>query len=546
MMKEHGSQLEFSEYVSIVWRRRRIVLLAAGIFACVTFIAFNFIPRRYTAQSVFERKGDIVSANTSKGMPASFSTYKAMLGFDLAGAPAVAKALTKLGYADHLPKGADGRLTADGSAELERMAGTVRRGIRPTWIIKSAFVDRVSVTMTSTDPILAYTLPNQLVNDYIATTRQRMLGQLSGSEAFLERQIADARQKTSDLREERYNYLKGHPNMLPEDPQFLMGRIGRLDNQLEDLQRRREGLERRLEDATLVANPEYVDALAQLAQLQTRLVQMETELRMTKKHPKVVKLKQAIAETTAKLSVVPDRIVARDTNRDRPITTAEAIRLEDLRASLERLDIEVTRKQQLRTQCAEAQANSLPVAREYQRLTHLIEQAEADVALWQKNVSVVRIAHQAEQNGTRTHLKMVKAAAPVYRPSWPALWHVFTLALGGGLAFGIFLSIIMTRLSRTFASADEAGETLGLPLLGVVGSILSPAARRVRAIRRYILAPAAVALLLLIIVLAASSVVMSANYPGEYARIMERLGPTTRAMCGGGQVGWTASREKRN
>ena len=130
---------------------------------------------------------------------------------------------------------------------------------------------------------------------------------------------------------------------------------------------------------------------------------------------------------------------------------------------------------------------------------------------------------------------MVRAAAPVYRPVWPALWHVFGLAILGGVTFGIALAIVASRVTRCFDTAEEARGELGLPVLGVIGPILTPAARRLRAIRRYVLAPATVALLLLITVLAAAGVVMSTNYPGRYAQIIEHFAPTTRAMWNGVQ-----------
>jgi hypothetical protein len=115
------------------------------------------------------------------------------------------------------------------------------------------------------------------------------------------------------------------------------------------------------------------------------------------------------------------------------------------------------------------------------------------------------------------------------------LWHVFGLALGGGVAFGTLLAIGMARLSRKFASGDEAQEMLGLPLLGAIGPIYSPSARRMRAIRRYVLAPAMACLLMVATVVAAAGVVMATNYPGKYAQVMEQVTPTTRAMWHGVQ-----------
>jgi hypothetical protein len=248
----------------------------------------------------------------------------------------------------------------------------------------------------------------------------------------------------------------------------------------------------------------------------------------------VIAFRRQIAQTKAQLQTIPQRVAAVTVGT--PQTAAAAmLRIEDVRTELDRLAALETRKSETLERYNKAQANFLPVAREYEQLSEQIGQLEKEQRLWQDNLGTVQMALAAERSGTRTHMEVVKAAGAVHRPVWPALWHVFTLAIGGGLAFGISLVIVMARLTRCFGSADEARSELGLPLLGVIGPILTPAARRLRAIRRYVLAPATIAVLLLITVLAATGVVMSTNYPGRYARIIEHLAPTTRAMWDGVQ-----------
>ncbi len=543
-MNAHSSQLGFTDYVAMVWTRRSTALFAAGLFACVTFIAFNFVPRRYAATCVFERQGNLISARTD-GLPENFENLKPLLVHHTTGNEAVRQALDDLGYMDNLPADAAGQLTPDASVRLGRLVNSVQRNLHFSWIIRRKDRDRMSLRLTDGDPVLAYTLPNQLVKNYIASTQKELIAQLSTSATYLNQQIASADEKLDKLQEQRYNFLKGHPDMLPNNPQFLTRQIERLRTELEDLHQHRTGLDSRLASlkdieingmANTVVNPEHTEAMTAVTTLEAQLDDLRKTHTMTDRHPKVIRLTGHIAAAQATADRLPQRVEA---DMDPAVAaigkTRTTMQIEDVRAEWARLTTQENRMTAALGRYTTAQANFLPVAREFGRITNRLGELDKEKRMWQENQVKVQRALAAEKNGTRTHLEVIRAAAPVYRPSWPALWHVFTLAIGGGLAFGVILVIMISRLSRCFDSAEEARTELGLPVLGVIGPILTPAARRVRAIRRYVLVPATVAVLLGVTFLAAAGVVMSTNYPGRYAQIIEHLAPTTRAMWRGVQ-----------
>jgi len=538
-MNAHSSQLGFTDYVAMVWNRRSTALFAAGLFSCITFIAFNFVPRKYAATCVFERRGNVISARTS-GLPESFGSLKPLLSYHLTGNEAVRKALDDLGCFDTFEHDAHGDLTADAKAKADRLVQTVQQNLHTSWIIQQKNLDRLSLQLTTRDPQLTSAVPNRLVSNYIASTRSRLIGRLSSSATYLRQRIDEAQAEGDELREQRHNFLRAHPDMMPGNPQHLTMQIERTFAEIEDIQRQRKAAESRfgilqsLEAGGAVdtmINPEYVAAAESLQKLQQQLERHRISGKKDR-HPKVAAALAQIAQTRAQLRSIPPKIGA--TGPGAPQSAAATmLRIENVRAELDRLAALEARKSEALKRYNKAQANFLPVARQYQQMSEQIAQIEAEQRLWQKNLGDVQMALAAERSGTRTNMEVVKAAGPVYRPTWPALWHVFVLAIGGGLAFGVSLVIVMSRLSRCFGSAEEARGELGLPVLGVVGPILSPAARRLRAIRRYALAPATVAVLMLITVLAAIGVVMSTHYPGRYAQILEHVAPTTQAMWDG-------------
>lgn len=539
-MKKSTMELGFAEYAGMVWQRRRIALPAAGLFATAVFIVFNCLPRQYTSTAIFERRGDVVSAQTEQYLPANFSTLKPMMSFELIGSQAVHTALEQVGYAEHLPRDAGGELTSDSQAAVARLADKISRDLRLKWLVNSNNLDTISVNLTSTDPVLAGSLTNQLVNNYINKTRATLISQLTESLAFLDERIAAGQERLTEVRTRMHEFTRTHPNMTPDNPQKLTDQIRELDVQLEDLQQQRSDLEMRLSmladqaqtGPDMRSSPEYADVAKRLAEYQEALAEAQNLRGMTDRHPRVLKLQQSIAESQAKLKEI-------QSGRS-PATpsVAAAVALEDVQASLRRADTLMTRKRAQREELAKAQANALPAINEYERIDGQLQQVENELSLWQRGHATVQMALEAERNGTRTHLKIIKAAEPVFKPIWPALWHVFFIALAGGTCAGIVSAIGLSKLSRSFNTATEAAGALALPLLGVIGPILSPANRRLAALRRYVLVPAAATLLVLLIIISAVSIVLATHYPGQYVLIRQQFIPTAlaglRQMLGAG------------
>ena len=547
-MNEPKPQLSLSDYLGIVWRRRRTALLLAGLFACATFIVFNFTPRRYTAEAVFERRGDAVSARTDRNIPEKFPNLKPLLRFELTGIPAIRTALDDLGYVERLQQDASGRPVPDGQARLSDATNRIQKDLEITWVVSSEHVDRVALQFTNTDPVLTQRLPNQLVSNYIRNTRRELLEQLGSSCGFLTERVRTSRETLANLREQRYNFALAYPDMLPDNPRFYTERVAQLDQELDDLRQRRQAVEARLntlrdlEAAPALPppsspNPEYASAVARIEQLKRELDNAYRLDRMTEKHPKVAVLLETLQQAREELKGIPAEVEgpAADPALSPSDRGPRLLEIAQAQSDLEQAARELTRKEEVRQRYEKVQASLMPVTQEYQRLTALIEDAENDATVWQRNLAEVQMALDAERNGTRTHLGVVRLAEPVFQPSWPPLWFVFGLALGGGLVFAAVAVILRERLARSFVSTAQICEALALPVLAVVGPILGPAARRARAIRRYALAPALTALVLAIMALAAAGVVISTKYPGEYARFMEQLHPAARAV-------WTGTR----
>lgn len=547
-MNEERPVLTFGEYVGIVWRRRRLALLVAGLFACATFIVFNFVPRKYSAQTVFERRGDAAS-RVGQGIPESFNSLKPIMRFELTGAPAIRKALDDLGYTKTLTRDSDGQLPPDAAGRLATMISQIQSELEPVWIVNSDSRDRVSLTFTSTDPALTQKLPNQLVASYITNTRKQLVENLSGSCTFLSDQLNASREKLTKLREERLVFAMAHPDMLSGDPQSFIDRQAVAQGELSKLREQRNALEAQLatlsglqenrqspgnSDPSAVANPEYAAAQALVQQFRKELDATVAE-GMTDKHPKMIKLTLALKAAEEQLHNTPVKLTPAGVSPVKAENDSLAVAVSQIRTDLARLDNELTRRQQTCDRLETMQTELMPLTKEHQRLSAMIQDTEAEVSRWQRSQAELQMALDAERNDTRTHLGVVKLADPVYQPVWPPLWLVFGLALGGGLVVGIVVAILRDRMARSFGCADQLSTALDLPLLGIVGPILSPTARRTKTLQRYALAPAVATILLAVMTVAATGVVMSMRYPGKHSEIMEQVYPTARLFWTGTQ-----------
>lgn len=534
------SEQPLVDLAMLVWRRRRGALLIAGVLACAVLVAFNFVPRRYAATATFERRGDSIAARTDSRIPESYRSLKPVMKFELTGAPAIERALADLGRLDGLPHDNAGQLTPEAQSQLSVAVARLQENLDIQWIVNSENVDRVSLTFTTTDPSLAHALPNRLVENYIRRTRDELCDQLTRSAGFMGEQLDAAQAKLADLRAQRGAFELAHPDMLPGSPLYGLTRLERIDGDLGELSRRRKdaaGLLANLEsrdgaedrqvagEPVFEPNPAYPAAVARVNELRRQIDAARTSGQMTERHPRVVALVEALAQAEAELADTPSQLSRPGPMRTIPADEVLVTQIDQLRRDVESLDDQIASLQQQRAELDALQANAMPVLAEYQRLSGQIEDAEGEVTSWRDNLKDVQMALDAERSGARTNLAVVRLAGPAHRPSWPPLWLVFGLAVGGGLVGAIALTVLASRLARSFQSPDEARQVLGLPVLATVGPILSPVTRRVRIMQRWVLQPLMVLLLIGVTGLAAAGVVLLNEAPTEHTRILKQVHP---------------------
>lgn len=522
------------DLVRLIFRRWRLFLLAASLFAIVALIGLTFMPVKYTGLAVFERRSDPGAEQLSAGMgeSAGFEPYKLTLRHELSGYHAVERAVEELGMTKGMPRGPDGQLSQQGLMAKQQLILALMKQIEVTWEVRADRVDLISVSFTSSDPQLAEDMPNTLVREYIEWVSKTIVETLDASRKFKEKQLENCRSQLEELTAKRLAFEAEHRGMLPEDPGSLQEHIQRITADIDTLRRQHSLAELKLARLEALVKPpdESTDQPTQivkgpnpeLKRLQDQLQNYNDALNdaltlnhMTENHPTVQAIRAKIAQLEETIKNTPPEAVLQtiygtETNSrqlDAQLAAAQS-ELDMSTAELERLQSRLAIYQELMD-------NFGPVRQEYLQMVQRQETLQAETDRWQRGLTDVAMALAAETAMRGTHLNALQLAQQQFVPSFPTLKIVLALAIGGGLAFGAGSVFLANFFDSSVGTTDDA-DHFDLPILGVIGEIVTPSQNTIRRLKRWILTPAVSLVVLALLGFCALNVVLWLHYPEQY------------------------------
>ena len=134
----------------------------------------------------------------------------------------------------------------------------------------------------------------------------------------------------------------------------------------------------------------------------------------------------------------------------------------------------------------------VPKRQEYVEIVKKVTDQQAEVNRWQARLTGVNMDLAAEAAKRRTHLSQVELAQEQFRPSSPKLLYVIAFALVGGLAFGGGLVFLANTMDRSVSTTEDAVDCFGLPILGIIGEIVTSKQKTRRKMIRVVLRAVAV------------------------------------------------------
>ncbi len=377
---------------------------------------------------------------------------------------------------------------------MEALVGRMRSAINVNIVRGDAF----SVSYISTEPRSAMLVAERLASQFIEENVREREALAEGTNAFLETQLVEARERLEDheqkLAEYRRRYSGELPSQLDSNLQILNNlnlRTQNLGNDIERDRDRRLVLERSVLDLREIAPaPAAVTRAAvpvataassveeRLAAARAALTDLRT--RLTSEHPDIAAARRLVADLEKQAAIAAGAAPpAPGVEVVAPPPSAASIarerRLEELLAERDNLDRQIARKQEeearLRTEIASYQARVeatptreselIALTRDYETLQNIYTSL-----LSKREDSAVAANLERRQIGEQ--FKVLDPARVPQTPFSPNRLQLNLMGLLAGLGFGLGLAGLLEFRDATLKTEDDVRRCLALPVLAAI------------------------------------------------------------------------------
>ncbi len=479
--------------------------------AIAVLVGARFLPRKYEGQAIFENRNDLVMTEiANRGAPQQFARLKRSIGEEVGGAAAIERAVIDLQLVPVLPPNAPAHLRQRADMKRQDIVNAIRRELRVSFDVSTAEVDRVRLTLISTDPELTRRVVNKLVDNYIERSRKQIDGMLDQAVTFFRSQVDTKRKELDGLEEERLKFEVKYAEILPDESGVSRGTLAEAQQQLLAVEQtlrsadlRVTALEREVgEDkdkdgkkpvsVTMQRNPELKRLQDELRGY-NELIEKHTVIeKMTEQHPTVVTLRHKVEDLEREIAQTPAEIVAERVFTDDVRGPQANMTLALVQAKSDRDAAQANLKlaQEHVAKMLVRSTEVFPVRAEYRKLATAITEAQRQLDFWNDNLRRIQITLTAELGQRGISMEFLKPCGSITRPTSPDLMQVFFVAAALGIAFGTAWVVFAERTDVTFQSVDQAAGHLRVPVLGAVAEIVTAPVARWRRLSQCFLQPA--------------------------------------------------------
>ncbi len=560
-----------SECTRIVRQRWRLAAIGLSIVASVAFWYSQYLPREYSAQTLFERRDDVVLQNlVRKNSPYGFEHLKTTMKMDMIGSRAMARALANVGLVPADQIKLDGALTETERGLVDAAVGRYRLQPEIGLLHSTSSLDTIRLTCHANDPIVARKVVVALRDGYIEHVRTRIREILEGTKAFFEEEVANIRRRVQQADERLLAQTAEFEGLDPTDLVSAGNRLEMLRSRRDTLFQEKAGLEAdiaareaflenapvpyALQEETPTSQPVAVKdqalgrpsaAEAKLDEAieatQSAIINALTARRMTWDHPHVQMLvmrRESLEELKKSLAELgPDDIgLIADTAPPpppEPKVTEEfrqwqaqqqrvRVELAGLRERLEVADRQLTEAEDRLMRFESLYTRMLDEDDEYRRMLQERNAAASEVSVWQSHLISLKRVLVAESGQRGTQFSLLEEPIDVMRPTRPRVASIFVVSSGLGLAAAALLVALAELFDRSFRSVGQVTRVLGVPVLESIGVIPTPRERRHRMMTRLIWAPV-LSVLLMLLMATAGLAYTSLAMPRVYEKAMKHV-----------------------
>lgn len=477
--------LTIDDYLAMLRRRIKIILLPAVVAPLVGFLISYAFTAKYTSQSLVLVEGQKVPEGV----------VQPVVTADLAQRVATMQQQV-LGRNRLQPIVERRQNLFRGGKSLEDVLEEVRNSVTIEPVVTDLSqiantgggrrrggqgVPGFYVNFTTANPHDAQDVCNDLTSA-ILTEFQSSREQVAVSTTeFISRQLAEAKRNLDDQDAKLAAFKRQYSGQLPGDEDNNLKVLGSLNSQLDaDTQTVNRAQQDKSYTESLLAqqlaawksaqgssNPQSLEV--QLSTLQSQLLSLQA--RYTEDHPDVIKTKADIAEVKKKLAEV-NEAAAKGPDPNIKSTASEPAEIRQLRLQVHQYDevlAAATREQKRVTnqiQTYQSRINISPeVEEKYKQLTRDYDTAQKFYAdlLAKKSTSEMATDMERRQQGEQMHL--LNAASLPDAPSFPNRLLFAAGGLGSGLLIGMVLALWLEMRDKSIRSEADVQASLQMPVL---------------------------------------------------------------------------------
>lgn len=349
----------------------------------------------------------------------------------------------------------------------------------------------VTISAEASKPQVALDIVNTYIEALLSRTRSFNVDDARVTREFLEQQLADVKTKLRDSEEALRAFVAARGGVkVPEQHQATVSRLTQTEQALVEVEANRKMVHARL--AALrekveqqrkappaaapaptpppVTPPEVRRLRDHLAQLESALLDLRT--RYTEEHPRVVLVKDRIAEVQRQLGAA-----VKETTPATPapgaVPPAERVNFTEQVLALETsLHTLSAQEEALRRQAETLRAALNGLSRseiEYARLTREVESQRTLHAMLSDKLTAARIREQGEMRV----VKVIDPPAPPTPAASQKRLKLMAIALLVGLVAGAAVTGGVELLQRRVEGEDDVATATGLPVLALVPAVRS-------------------------------------------------------------------------
>lgn len=538
MSREHKQPQALVDLIEIALRYRWRFVLPAFLAALLVLAGAFFMPRKYKAESSFERRTDaVLSEIMNRGAAMSFQDPRQAVVDEVTGLTAIDALIeairTRPELAPFRDKVALGR---------QRLQNEIGRRVNVSFDISSNELDRVRLTYISDNPEFARVVVNTLAQSYIDRTRARLDQRLDQSSAFFRNEVDRNRALIEELQTRKLTYEIEHAELLPDSPGNVQVLLNLAQSNLADLRQRRESAALKVTSlaAAVETTPQTTPSLTtgrnpELVRLETKLRDLENQLalfggsmKMTEKHPDVIALGQQIEQTRLQIASTQEEVVTQKQINLNPKRAELELMLTNARNEVESIDSQLGAVQRDIARYTQQSDRLFPVRADYAKLGRQLDETQRQLSFWEDNLRRVQMALAAETGNRGIQLDLVKPCEPISRPVSPNLTQVLMAALLLAALAGALSVFFAYQSDETFADGQKLAADCKLPLFGTVSELITHRQQRLRSFKRAVLYPIHASAMAAILLLAVGLVYLHLEKPAVMRELLRNPGQFLR------------------